>query len=112
MSRRQLSTPLWFLSAYWHAHRVRYRARLRTALVDGNWEPWLAFFLQTMLATLLLCLLVWLLYRHSGRIARAVGGTGTTIIVRLSAFLLFCIGIQVLWNGARELLLELLRATA
>ena len=73
---------------------------------------WLAFFLQTMLATLLLCLLVWLLYRHSGRIARAVGGTGTTIIVRLSAFLLFCIGIQVLWNGARELLLELLRATA
>ena len=45
VSRRQLSTPLWFLSAYWHAHRVRYRARLRTALVDGNWEPWLAFFL-------------------------------------------------------------------
>jgi multiple antibiotic resistance protein len=41
-----------------------------------------------------------------------VGGTGTTIIARLSAFLLFCIGIQVLWNGARELLLELLRATA
>ena len=45
VSRRQLSTPLWFLSAYWHAHRVRYRARLRTALVDGTWEPWLEFFL-------------------------------------------------------------------
>ena len=41
---------------------------------------------------------------------RAVGGTGTTIIVRLSAFLLFCIGIQVFWNGARELLLELMAA--
>jgi Fic family protein len=45
ISRRQLSTPLWFLSAYWHAHRTRYRARLRTALVDGIWEPWLEFFL-------------------------------------------------------------------
>lgn len=45
VSRRQLSTPLWFLSAYWYAHRVRYRARLRTALVDGTWEPWLEFFL-------------------------------------------------------------------
>ncbi|MCE2949288.1 MAG: Fic family protein [bacterium] len=45
ISRRQLSTPLWFLSAYWHAHRARYRARLRAALVDGNWEPWLEFFL-------------------------------------------------------------------
>lgn len=45
ISRRQLATPLWFLSAYWHAHRARYRARLRTALVDGIWEPWLEFFL-------------------------------------------------------------------
>jgi len=45
ISRRQLSTPLWFLSAYWHAHRARYRARLRTARVDGVWEPWLEFFL-------------------------------------------------------------------
>jgi Fic family protein len=43
--RRQLSTPLWFLSAYWNAHRARYRARLRMATVDGVWEPWLEFFL-------------------------------------------------------------------
>jgi multiple antibiotic resistance protein len=76
----------------------------------GVGAAWLAFVLQTLLAALLLCMLVWLLYRHSGRIARAVGGTGTTIIVRLSAFLLFCIGIQVFWNGARELLLELMAA--
>lgn len=45
VSRRQLATPLWFLSAYWYAHRVRYRARLRTALDKGVWEPWLEFFL-------------------------------------------------------------------
>ena len=70
----------------------------------GFESEWLAFFLQTMLATVLLAALVWLLYRYSGRIARAVGGTGTTIIVRLSAFLLFCIGIQVFWNGASTLL--------
>ena len=70
----------------------------------GVGAAWIAFVLQTLLAALLLCLLVWLLYRHSGRIARAVGGTGTTIIVRLSAFLLFCIGIQVFWNGASQLL--------
>ena len=76
----------------------------------GVGAAWIAFVLQTLLAALLLCLLVWLLYRHSGRIARAVGGTGTTIIVRLSAFLLFCIGIQVFWNGARELLLDLMNA--
>jgi len=33
-----------------------------------------------------------------------IGVTGTTIVVRLSAFLLFCIGIQVAWNGLSELL--------
>lgn len=70
----------------------------------GFEAAWLAFLLQTLLAAVLLCCLVYLLYRHSGRIARAAGGTGTTIIVRLSAFLLFCIGIQVFWNGAAQLL--------
>jgi multiple antibiotic resistance protein len=37
-------------------------------------------------------------------LAEWIGATGTTIVVRLSAFLLFCIGIQVLWNGLAELL--------
>ena len=40
----------------------------------------------------------------SARLAQWIGVTGTTIVVRLSAFLLFCIGIQVMWNGAAELL--------
>jgi len=31
--------------------------------------------------------------------------------VRLSAFLLFCIGIQVFWNGASQLLSTLGRGT-
>jgi multiple antibiotic resistance protein len=63
-----------------------------------------AFFVETLAAALLLVLLVYGLYRNSARIADLIGPTGTTIIVRLSAFLLFCIGIQVFWNGAAELL--------
>jgi multiple antibiotic resistance protein len=38
------------------------------------------------------------------RLADLIGATGTTIVVRLSVFLSLCIGIQVLWNGAAELL--------
>ncbi len=64
----------------------------------------LAFFGETLAAVLLLALLIYGAYRNSVRIADFIGATGTTIIVRLSAFLLFCIGIQVLWNGAAELL--------
>jgi len=64
----------------------------------------LAFFLETLAAVALLVVLVYGFYRNAGRLANLMGATGTTIVVRLSAFLLFCIGIQVFWNGAAELL--------
>jgi len=62
------------------------------------------FFVETLAATLLLALIIYLFYRNSGKLADLMGATGTTIVVRLSAFLLFCIGIQVAWNGVAALL--------
>ena len=73
----------------------------------GTYASLIAFFIETLAATLLLVLLVYASYRNSGRLADLVGPTGTSIVVRLSAFLLFCIGIQVFWNGAGELLAHL-----
>jgi multiple antibiotic resistance protein len=67
-------------------------------------RDFLLFFGSATLATALIALLIYGLYKYSDRVSHAVGRTGTTIIVRLSAFLLFCIGIQVLWTGAKELL--------
>jgi multiple antibiotic resistance protein len=64
----------------------------------------LEFFGETLAAVAMLSLLVYAFYRNAARLAGLMGVTGTTIVVRLSAFLLFCIGIQVLWNGAAELL--------
>ena len=55
-------------------------------------------------ATLLISVLVYLLYRNSPRVMQLIGPTATSIIVRLSSFVLFCIGIQVLWTGVAELL--------
>ncbi len=72
----------------------------------------LAFVLETLTAVVLLVLLVYVFYRHSARLAEFMGPTGTTVVVRLWAFLLFCIGIQVLWNGAAELLGGLLHPAA
>lgn len=62
------------------------------------------FFVATAAATVLLALLIFFFYRHAERLVRAIGPTGTTIVLRLTAFLLFCIGIQVLWNGTAELI--------
>jgi multiple antibiotic resistance protein len=64
----------------------------------------LAFMMEMTLATLALCVIIYLLYRYADSISRWFGPTGTSVITRLSAFLLFCIGIQMFWNGAAELL--------
>ena len=64
----------------------------------------LEFFIETLAAVGLLVLLIYVTYRNAARLANLIGATGTSIVVRLSAFLLFCIGIQILWNGAAELL--------
>jgi multiple antibiotic resistance protein len=67
----------------------------------------LIFVVQALVATTLICLIIYLLYRSSSRISRAIGLNGTSIVGRLSAFLLFCIGIQVMWTGIAELLASL-----
>lgn len=50
---------------------------------------------------------IFLCYGFSDRLARALGPTGMTVIMRLTSFLLVCIGVQILWNGAKALLLTL-----
>ena len=47
---------------------------------------------------------VYLCYGFADRLARILGPTGMSVIVRLSSFLLLCIGVQILWNGLRALL--------
>jgi multiple antibiotic resistance protein len=64
----------------------------------------LEFGFGVTVTTLAMCGLIYVLYRYADRVGRLIGPTGTTIVLRLSAFLLFCIGIQVLWNGVHELL--------
>lgn len=67
------------------------------------------FSLAAAVTTTLMALLIYLMYRYSDRISQAVGPNGTAVIVRVSAFLLFCIGIQVSWTGLEELLSSLPR---
>jgi multiple antibiotic resistance protein len=47
---------------------------------------------------------IYLCYRYADRILNKLGRTGTNVLIRLSAFILFCIGVQIMWNGLRTLL--------
>jgi len=42
---------------------------------------------------------IYLCYRFAEETVGALGAQGTNVLVRLSAFLLLCIGIQIIWNG-------------
>ena len=53
---------------------------------------------------LLVAVGVYLCYRYAERILRKLGPTGTSVVVRLSAFILLCIGVQIFWNGVRGLI--------
>jgi len=52
----------------------------------------------------IISLLVWLCYYSAQWMSRVLGETGTSVVVRLSSFILLCIGVQILWNGASTLL--------
>jgi multiple antibiotic resistance protein len=47
----------------------------------------------------LLSVLVLLCYGNANRMERLLARSGTVILTRLSAFILFTIGVQILWNG-------------
>jgi len=47
---------------------------------------------------------IFLCYGFADRLARMLGKTAMTVIVRLSSFLLVCIGVQIMWNGVSALL--------
>jgi multiple antibiotic resistance protein len=50
---------------------------------------------------------IYLCYAFADRLAVALGPTGTNVIVKLTSFLLVCIGVQIVWNGVSQLLRSL-----
>jgi len=53
---------------------------------------------------LLVFLIVYFAYSKAEWLLAKLGRTGTAIAMRLSAFILLCIGVQIVWNGVRGLL--------
>jgi multiple antibiotic resistance protein len=68
----------------------------------------LRFFLGVTLAAAALAIVIWLAYREADRLVAALGHTGARILSRLAAFLLLCIGVQIVWTGVENLVGPLL----
>jgi multiple antibiotic resistance protein len=48
---------------------------------------------------------IFVCYRFAGRIVAGLGPHGTDVMVRLCAFILLCIGIQIIWSGYSTLII-------
>ena len=55
----------------------------------------------------IVALVIWIVYAKADAVLRKLGRTGAVIVTRLSAFILLCVGVQIVWNGVRALLLSL-----
>jgi len=47
---------------------------------------------------------IYLSYRFAEKLGRALGDSAMNVIIRLSSFILVCIGVQILWTGLSALL--------
>lgn len=57
-----------------------------------------------LLGALLIAASIYLSYRFAERLGRTLGDQAMNVIIRLSSFILVCIGVQILWNGLSTLL--------
>ncbi|HUC17003.1 MAG TPA: MarC family protein [Acetobacteraceae bacterium] len=73
--------------------------------------PWLqeplnlVFFVAAALAAIIaLCVTIYLCYRFAERTVAILGERGTNVMLRLAAFIMLCIGIQIVWGGVSAFL--------
>ena len=71
---------------------------VRSLLINGP---------ATLIGVTLVAAAVFVAYRYADRLCRMIGETGMSVLLRLSAFILLCIGVQIVWNGASTLLRSL-----
>lgn len=62
----------------------------------------LGFFLGASAAAIAIAVCIWVAYRSAERLGDMLGPTGRRTISRLSAFLLLCIGVQIVVNGVLD----------
>jgi multiple antibiotic resistance protein len=70
--------------------------------MDGS-SLFFLFAAGAILATACICGAVYVCFAYADRISKLIGETGISIMLRLSAFILLCIGVQILWGGFSEL---------
>jgi multiple antibiotic resistance protein len=63
--------------------------------------------LAAVIGAFIVAALVLVTYRYAERFAHWIGHRGMMIVLRLSAFIVLSIGVQIAWNGIKALLVQI-----
>jgi multiple antibiotic resistance protein len=66
----------------------------------------LAFFVGVTFAAVANAAIIWIAYRFADRLTAIMGATARQVVVRLSAFLLLCIGVQIVVTAVGDLVMK------
>jgi multiple antibiotic resistance protein len=70
-------------------------------------ERVLIAFFGGVTGTAIIAASVWLAYRYAPRVAKWLGHTRVMVVLRMSAFIVLCIGVEIAWNGVKSLASEI-----
>ncbi|HXP85681.1 MAG TPA: MarC family protein [Bryobacteraceae bacterium] len=71
-------------------------------------EPHWSYLTAAILGAAFVAITIYLSYRFAESLARVFGDTAMNVVIRLSSFILLCIGVQIGWNGVSALLRSVL----
>jgi multiple antibiotic resistance protein len=85
---------------------------ITTAITLGANEPHqlranLLAIVAAAIGSVIVAASIYICYGFADRLAAIVGPAGMNVILRLTSFLLVCIGVQIVWNGVKGLLASL-----
>jgi multiple antibiotic resistance protein len=74
----------------------------------GSWSS--TELIANLIAVAIIGVVVFLSYRFASKLIQTLGETGTIVFLRLSSFILLCIGVSIVWSGIVDLITPLLNA--
>ena len=65
-----------------------------------------------VLALFVIGIVLYLALKYAQRLLKPLGDAGSVILLRLSAFILLCLGVQIVWEGLEELLRSVIQSSS
>ena len=81
---------------------------LGATLYDSRLQISLAKISGALLALLFIAAMIFFAFRYAHQTLHLLGDTGAAVFLRLSSFILLCLGVQIIWSGLSELLQHVL----